>query len=102
MDFFMGARIHACIAAFSSGIPIIPMAYSRKFAGLFGSIGYDHTVDCTSETADVIKSKIIAGFDTKDALTIEAATALKIGKTRLQTYEDALRTLCQKIIAAKP
>jgi polysaccharide pyruvyl transferase WcaK-like protein len=101
MDFFMGARMHACIAAFSSGVPVISMAYSRKFAGLFGSIGYDHTVDCTSETADAIKSKIIAAFDTKDALTIEAATALKIGKARLQTYEDALRTLCQKIIAAK-
>ena len=47
MDFFMGARMHACIAAFSSGVPVIPMAYSRKFAGLFGTLGYERTVDCT-------------------------------------------------------
>lgn len=36
MDFFMGARMHSTIAAFSSGVPVVPMAYSRKFNGLFG------------------------------------------------------------------
>src|SRR5690606_38493929 len=41
LDFFMGARMHSCIAAFSAGVPVVPMAYSRKFAGLFGSLGYD-------------------------------------------------------------
>ncbi len=35
MDFFMGARMHAAIAAFSSGVPILPMGYSRKFNGMF-------------------------------------------------------------------
>ena len=39
MDFFMGARMHACIAAFSSGVPVIPMAYSRKFAGTLRHAG---------------------------------------------------------------
>lgn len=98
MDFFMGARMHACIAAFSSGVPVIPMAYSRKFAGLFGSIGYDHTVDCTSETSETIKSKIIAGYDNRTELTQQTITALHTGKTRLAAYEDALRTLCQSLI----
>lgn len=101
MDFFTGARMHACIAAFSSGVPVIPMAYSRKFAGLFGSLGYNHTVDCTTETAEAIKAKIIAGFDNRAALTQEAASALAIGKTRLHTYETALRDLCAKMVASK-
>lgn len=35
MDFFMGARMHSAIAAFSSGVAVYPMAYSRKFNGLF-------------------------------------------------------------------
>ncbi|MCK0122109.1 polysaccharide pyruvyl transferase family protein [Loktanella sp. F6476L] len=101
MDFFAGARMHACIAAFSSGVPVIPMAYSRKFAGLFGSIGYNHTVDCTSETAEAIKSKVIAGFENRIALTQEAKTALQTGQTRLKTYESALKNLCAKLIAAQ-
>ena len=27
--------MHSTIAAFSSGVPVVPMAYSRKFNGLF-------------------------------------------------------------------
>ena len=101
MDFFMGARMHACIAAFSSGVPVIPMAYSRKFAGLFGSIGYDHTVDCTSETSEAIKTKIIAGFKNRTSLQAETETALKTGRIKLGAYEDALRDLCRDLIAKR-
>jgi colanic acid/amylovoran biosynthesis protein len=38
-DFFIGSRMHACIAALSQGIPTIPIAYSNKFLGVFDSIG---------------------------------------------------------------
>ncbi|MBI1841395.1 MAG: polysaccharide pyruvyl transferase family protein, partial [Verrucomicrobia bacterium] len=38
-DFFLGARMHACIAAVSQGVPAVCMAYSRKFAGVLESIG---------------------------------------------------------------
>jgi polysaccharide pyruvyl transferase WcaK-like protein len=100
-DFFMGARMHACIAAFSSGVPVIPMAYSRKFAGLFGSIGYNHTVDCTSETSEAIKTKIIAGFENRTSLQAETETALKTGRIKLGAYEDALHDLCRDLIAKR-
>lgn len=96
LDFFMGARMHACIAAFSSGVPVIPMAYSRKFAGLFGSIGYDRTVDCTTESAQVIRDKIVAAYENRDVLADEAAQALENGLDRLSQYEGALRRVLDK------
>lgn len=37
-DFFIGARMHACIAALSQAVPTVALAYSRKFAGVLGSI----------------------------------------------------------------
>ncbi len=37
-DFFLGARLHACIAALSQGVPAVGMAYSRKFVGVFESL----------------------------------------------------------------
>jgi colanic acid/amylovoran biosynthesis protein len=40
LDFLVAARMHACIAAFSSGVPVVPVAYSRKFSGLFGLLDY--------------------------------------------------------------
>ncbi len=97
MDFFMGARMHACIAAFSSGVPVIPMAYSRKFAGLFGSIGYDRTVDCTAEESDAILTKIFDGFEDREALAVEVADALKVGLEKLGVYEAALTDRLAKV-----
>jgi polysaccharide pyruvyl transferase WcaK-like protein len=56
-DFFLGSRMHACIAALSQCVPTVGLAYSRKFQGVLGSIGGDGLVvdlgkhDC----ADVIR-----------------------------------------------
>lgn len=38
-DFFIGARMHACIAALSQAIPAIGIAYSQKFLGVFETVG---------------------------------------------------------------
>ncbi len=54
MDVFIGARMHATIAAFSSGVATIPFSYSKKFEGLFGSLEYDriiHARTCSTEEA---------------------------------------------------
>ncbi|NJS37728.1 MAG: polysaccharide pyruvyl transferase family protein [Rhodobacteraceae bacterium] len=93
MDFFMGARMHACIAAFSSGVPVVPMAYSRKFEGLFGSLGYTRTVDCTREDGQAILAKIAAAYDDRATVASEGAAALARGRTKLQAYEAALIAL---------
>ena len=46
MDFFAGSRMHSTIAAFSAGVPVVPMAYSRKFNGLFeSSLDYPFMAD---------------------------------------------------------
>jgi polysaccharide pyruvyl transferase WcaK-like protein len=37
-DFFIGSRMHACIAALSQGVPAVAIAYSKKFLGVFESI----------------------------------------------------------------
>jgi polysaccharide pyruvyl transferase WcaK-like protein len=40
-DFFIGSRMHACIAALSQGIPTVPVAYSKKFIGVMETIGVE-------------------------------------------------------------
>jgi len=97
MDFFMGARMHACIAAFSAGVPVVPMAYSRKFAGLFGALGYDETVDCTSQSAEEITTRILDAFDRRSDLVGAQETALGIGLARLARYETALGDLIERL-----
>lgn len=101
LDFFMGARMHACIAAFSSGVPVVPMAYSRKFTGLFGSLGYDYTVDCTAESGEVILQRILAAYEDRKALAEETKSALARGLEKLSAYETALGDLLEGLSTEK-
>lgn len=62
-DFFVGSRMHACIGALSQGIPTVGVAYSRKFAGLFESVGAGHmVVDARNVEEDRAVEAILAAF----------------------------------------
>lgn len=98
MDFFMGARMHACIAAFSSGVPVVPMAYSRKFAGLFGALGYNHTVDCTTQSADQILARIFDAYDRRTELAQAQKASFQTGLEKLELYEKALGDLMERLV----
>lgn len=52
LDFLTAGRMHACIAAFSSLTPVVPIAYSRKFIGLFGLLGYEALVPVRGMSED--------------------------------------------------
>jgi polysaccharide pyruvyl transferase WcaK-like protein len=43
-DFFIGSRMHACIAALSQCVPTVGLAYSQKFCGVFSSIEMEELV----------------------------------------------------------
>jgi colanic acid/amylovoran biosynthesis protein len=87
MDFMTGARMHACIAAFSSGVPVVPLAYSRKFNGLFSSLDYDWVADgktlTTAEAVQVIQS----GCEQRDELKIKVDAGNQIANQRLIKYQ---------------
>lgn len=56
LDVFIGARMHATIGAFSSGVATIPTAYSRKFKGLYENLGYKYVVDLAElNTQEAVK-----------------------------------------------
>ncbi|MGR3371534.1 MAG: polysaccharide pyruvyl transferase family protein [Pseudooceanicola nanhaiensis] len=97
LDFFMGARMHACIAAFSTGVPVVPMAYSRKFQGLFGTLGFGRTVDCLSETTETVAEKIIRAFEERDLLLKEIEKSNAKGLEKLEVYRDKLAELLAKM-----
>jgi len=70
MNFFIGARMHATIAAFSSGVPVFPLAYSRKFIGLFkDSLNYKAVGDLKTNTGDQLMEEIKKAFLNRDELS---------------------------------
>ncbi len=68
-DFFLGSRMHACIAALSQSVPTVGMAYSRKFAGVLDSIGGSATVvDLRALDLGGVARAIEQAFDRRQVL----------------------------------
>ncbi|MDD2808406.1 polysaccharide pyruvyl transferase family protein [Rhodoferax sp.] len=101
LDFFTGARMHACIGAYSSGVAVVPMAYSRKFNGLFNSLGYTAIADLIKDSTDEAYSKIVSGFDDRVKLKqlVEVGNLKAIQK--IQGYEDYLVEVFKKLLELK-
>lgn len=66
-DFFIGSRMHACIAALSQGIPCVAVAYSRKFKGVFDSVGMgDWVVDGRSTMNEEAVERVLELYHRRD------------------------------------
>ncbi|OGP54354.1 MAG: hypothetical protein A2162_03550 [Deltaproteobacteria bacterium RBG_13_52_11b] len=68
-DFFIGSRMHACIAALSQGVPAVAVAYSRKFKGVFDSVGVGEVVvDARDASANEAITRIMKIFEERAIL----------------------------------
>lgn len=68
-DFFLGSRMHSCIAALSQGIPAVGLAYSKKFRGCFDCVGVeDCVVDLRHYGNGQVMDQVRAIFARRDAI----------------------------------
>ena len=88
--------MHACIAALSSGVAVVPMAYSRKFNGLFGTLGYHRLADCKVDSGDEVLAKVLLGFEQRVAVKQEVQVALQSVGQRLRRYQDFIADQIQQ------
>ncbi|CAM3029537.1 Polysaccharide pyruvyl transferase domain-containing protein [Sphingomonas antarctica] len=100
LDFLVAGRMHACIAAFSSGVAVVPVAYSRKFSGLFeGVLGYKHLVPVKGlSTADAL-AFILDRYRRRDELAADIALANIGVRERLDRYVALLTELFGRVRA---
>jgi colanic acid/amylovoran biosynthesis protein len=69
-DFFIGTRMHSCIAALSQCIPAVGLAYSVKFRGVFGTVGLDDlVVDLRCTDTDGVLTAIDDIFVSRESVT---------------------------------
>lgn len=62
----VGARMHACLNALSTGTPAIAMAYSRKFQPLMAELDWPHVValaESKDPAADVLRTARMPGLE---------------------------------------
>ena len=84
--------MHACIAAFSAGVPLVPLAYTRKATGLFRSLGYDTAVDLRTGSLEDAVRLVEDGLARREALATAAAGSRRAAE-RLRVYTDLVAHL---------
>jgi polysaccharide pyruvyl transferase WcaK-like protein len=90
LDFLVGARMHATIAAYSSGVPVVPISYSRKFEGLFGGLDYPWLVPVKGPDTEAATAYIMDAFDQRAQLRTDIARGGAIVSAGLENYTAAL------------
>ncbi len=91
-DFFVGSRMHACIAALSQEIPAVTIAYSGKFVGVLNTIGVPSLVaDARQLSEDQIMDVINTAFDGREIIRTYLSQKMPaVKKTILQVSNDVL------------
>lgn len=91
LDWFCGTRMHATIAALSSGVPAAAIAYSPKFRGIFEACDQAAGVaDPTHlETREVVDT-LLAAYADRDAARARLAVALPSILDTARTQADDL------------
>lgn len=90
LDFLVSARMHACIAAFSAGVPFTALSYSRKFEGLFGMLEYPAIVPRDGGSASDVASSVLQLLDKSSDLSASIEQSSGEVRRLLAAYEDAL------------
>ena len=93
LDFLVAARMHACIGALSAHTPVVPVAYSRKFSGLFGLLGYDHVLPMHAFTVENAVDFVLERIERRAELAQAEADANRRVKDLLDVYRGALKHL---------
>lgn len=91
-NFFIGSRMHACIAALSHCIPSIGLAYSKKFGGVFESVGMlQLVIDLRQSEISAILDKIKKAYEQRfqDANKLKH-TIPKVRSAVLELFEFSL------------
>lgn len=93
LDFFVGSRMHSTIAAFSSGVPVLPVAYSRKFKGLFSDLGYKYTTDLAEiDSEDLLLSIVLEAIESRGSMKQDIERGMVQVRDRIAVYENFLTT----------
>ena len=90
LDFLVGARMHATIAAYSAGVPVVPISYSRKFEGLYGGLHYPWLVPAKGMTTEQARAFILDAFARRSEMAADIRKGDPVVAAGLEVYTAEL------------
>lgn len=96
LDLLIGSRMHSTIAAISSGVPVLPLSYSRKFEGLFGSIDYKECINLKEDNKEGVLNKIRDFVNSIDTIHENVKHSNEIIAEKISLYSSELDRALEK------
>lgn len=93
MNIFIGARMHATIGAMSSGVPVIPFSYSKKFEGLFGNIQYPYVISGRDTDTNTAISMTLDFMGNVEKLESDRAKSMSLINRKLSVIRNEIKRL---------
>lgn len=101
LSILIGSRMHATIAAFSTEVPVVSLAYSKKFEGLYNSLGYNYYIDAkkyTTNGALELTNKYIKKIE---EMMVDEKKALKLAIEKLDNFDKNLEKFIKECLNEK-
>lgn len=89
-DFFLGSRMHACIAAISQDVPTLALAYSDKFTAVFASVRLgDLVLDLRQLDTETLVARVHRALDDRERLRERLARLMPATRERARGFFGA-------------
>ena len=88
--------MHATIAAFSMGIPTVPVAYSPKFFRLYSSLGYNRVIDGKDVDENEAVAYIIGCIQNIEAIKSENSKSMELAKERNIEFKEKIQQILNR------
>lgn len=94
-DFFIGSRMHACIAALSQTVPTVALSWSHKYVGIMERLGMkSYVFDTRGETAKEIANKTKEAFLNRTSISEQLAVGASAEKASArESVQAIMRTI---------
>lgn len=96
MDIFIGSRMHSTIAAFSSGVFTIPVAYSKKFQGYYEQLKYPVMVDARNISTKEAIDKTLEYVEHYKDYDITQKVSMQIAEKKLNSFYNSMKGILRE------
>jgi colanic acid/amylovoran biosynthesis protein len=93
-SFFVGSRMHACIAALSTETPVMPISYSHKFGGILDQFGIGEWVaDPGMLSGEQVVAQALRAYEKRDEIRRRITEALPAVRSDAMQAGQLMRTV---------
>lgn len=100
LDWLAAGRMHASIAAYSAGVPVLPVSYSRKFEGLYQSLDWPWMIPNKGFSTDEAVAYAMDSFRRREAMIADFARGHPAVEAGCETYIRFLADLICRTVQA--